>query len=215
MMKFVGQHRDWICSLAKSIPHGQFSKTRHERRIFRLVRRFCWGIILVAGLNFVLPVLAQFPQPDSVAAQVYQQLPDFPLENQYTRAETGKIASDHTLLSRLIRYHQYVKNRPLVYRLDWQLTLADYLRVNETMLENRYPGNQTLTTNPLNNDREAIANLTRNQRNQLIDTLLAIYNPNTEPQAPSPSVTPQTPTREEPNSSPRLPQPGDAELLLP
>ncbi len=194
---------------------GKALKTSNYQRIIRLAGRFCWGMILFLALSLVSPVLAQLPRPDDVAAKVYQRIPDFPLENQYVSQETGEIASDNTLLSRLIRYHQYIKNRPLIYRLDWQLTFADYLQVNETMFENRYPGNQTLTTNPLNNDRKAIANLSRSQRNQLIDTLLAIYNPTPEPVPQAPSVMPQPPTRENRDNSPRLPQPGDAELLLP
>ncbi|MDJ0576040.1 MAG: hypothetical protein QNJ65_12845 [Xenococcaceae cyanobacterium MO_234.B1] len=194
---------------------GKALKPSNYQRIIRLAGRFCWGMILFLALSLVSPVLAQLPRPDDVAAKVYQRIPDFPLENQYVSQETGEIASDNTLLSRLIRYHQYIKNRPLIYRLDWQLTFADYLQVNETMFENRYPGNQTLTTNPLNNDRKAIANLSRSQRNQLIDTLLAIYNPTPEPVPQAPSVTPQPPTRENRDNSPRLPQPGDAELLLP
>ena len=147
---------------------------------------------------------------------VYQAIPGLPLENQYISVKTGEIAADNTLFSRLIRYHQYIKNRPLIYRLDWQLTFADYLQVNETMFAVRYPGNQTLTINPLDNDRKAIANLTRSQRNQIIDTLLAIYNPNSESLSPTqPSVTPKPPTPENRDDTLQLPQPGDAELLLP
>ncbi len=171
---------------------------------------FLLGIILFLGLNLVSPTLAQFPRPDAVAVKVYQMLPSLPKENQYTNLETGNIVSNNTLLSRFIRYHQYIKNRPLTYRLDWQLTFADYLKVNETIFENRYPGNSTLTINPLENDRNAIAKLTRIERNQIIDTLLEIYNPKSEssPQKPATDSTNN-------NNSPKLPQPGDAELLSP
>ena len=168
------------------------------------------------SLSLISPVSAQSPRPDQAAVEVYQAIPGLPLENQYISVKTGKIAADNTLFSRLIRYHQYIKNRPLIYRLDWQLTFADYLQVNETMFAVRYPGNQTLTINPLDNDRKAIANLTRSQRNQIIDTLLAIYNPNSESSAPTqPSVTPKPPTPENRDDRLQLPQPGDAELLLP
>lgn len=171
--------------------------------------KFGFGFFLFVSLSLISPVLAQLPRPDRASEQVYQILPNFPLENQYISQETGTIVSSNTLLSRLIRYHQYIKNRPLIYRLDWQLTFADYLQVNETMFENRYPGNQTLTINPLENDRKAIANLTRNQRNQLIDTLLAIYNPKSESLPPKPQST-----EDRKNASP-TPQRGSAELLLP
>ena len=167
-------------------------------------------------MNLISPVSAQLPRPNQAAIAVYQAIPGLPLENQYISVKTGEIAADNTLFSRLIRYHQYIKNRPLIYRLDWQLTFADYLQVNETMFAVRYPGNQTLTINPLDNDRKAIANLTRSQRNQIIDTLLAIYNPNSESSSPTkPSVTPQPPTPENRDDTLQLPQPGDAELLLP
>ena len=171
--------------------------------------QFCLGLTLFLSLSFIPSVWAQSPQPDSVAKQVYQILPNLPLENEYISQETGTAVSNNSLLSRLIRYHQYIKNRPLIYRLDWQLTFADYLKVNETMFENRYPGNQTLTINPLENDREAIARLTRNQRNQLIDTLLAIYNPN------SGSLSPKSPARENTENPSPIPERGNAELLLP
>ncbi len=168
-------------------------------------------------MAIISPVSAQLPRrPEQAASAVYQAISGLPLENQYISVKTGEIASDHTLLSRLIRYHQYIKSRPLIYRLDWQLTFADYLQVNETMFAVRYPGNQTLNINPLDNDRKAIANLTRSQRNQIIDTLLAIYNPNSESSTPSqPSVTPKPPTSKNRDNIPQLPQPGDAELLLP
>ncbi len=193
----------------------KFLKTSNCQRIMSLAVKFCWGMILFSALSIVSPVLAQFPRPDAVAVQVYQKIPDFPLENQYISQDTGKIVANNTLLSRFIRYHQYIKNRPLIYRLDWQLTLADYLQVNEIMLENRYPGNNSLTTNPLQNDRTAIASLTRSQRNQLIETLLTVYNPTlfSVPQTPSP--TPPNPTRPRLDDSLPLPQPGDAQLLLP
>ena len=170
---------------------------------------FCLGVSLFVCLSLVPSVLAQSSQPDLVAEQVYKILSNFPLENEYISQDTGAVVSNNSLLSRLIRYHQYVKSRPVIYRLDWQLTLADYLKVNETMFENRYPGSQTLTINPLENDRKAIANLTRNQRNQLIDTLLAIYNPN------SGSLPAKPPATENPQNPAPVPQRGNAELLLP
>ncbi len=182
-----------------------------KRKTYLHLIQFCLGLTLFVCLSLMPSVLAQSFQPDWVAEQVYQTLPNFPLENEYISQETGEVVSNNSLLGRLIRYHQYIKSRPVTYRFDWQLTLADYLRVNETMFENRYPGSQTLTINPLENDRKAIANLTRNQRNQLIDTLLAIYNSN------SGSLAPKLPARDNPpnQNPPPIPQRGNAELLLP
>jgi hypothetical protein len=154
-----------------------------------------------------LRTIAQTLNPDLVAQKVYQNFPDLPSENQYISQEGG-LASDNTLVSRLVRYHQYIKSRP-GYRLDWQLTLADYLGVNEQMDPSR--------SNPLEGDRTAIKNLSRHQRNQLVDFLVSIYNPQppslANPDASNQSPQPSSPNT--PNSEPQLPQPGDAELLLP
>lgn len=158
-------------------------------------------------------VSAQNLRPEMAAAEVYQQLKQFPQANQYTRKETGKIDPDNTLVSRIIRYHQYVKSRPLNYRLDWQLTIADYFGINEPISESRYPGSQTLTVNPLQSDRKIIQDLTRTQRSELIDTLVSIYNPQTSSNSNSNSSQPSVPSNS--NSQPKLPQPGDAQLLLP
>ena len=108
--------------------------------------------------------------------QVYKQLPSLPKENQYINKETGKVAPENTLVSRLIRYHVYVKGRPVNYRLDWKLTLADYLGVNEVMEESRYPGHDTLRSNPIDGDRTAINRLNRAERDALVQTLVKIFN---------------------------------------
>lgn len=108
---------------------------------------------------------------------VYEQLPDLPLENDYVSQLTGEVNPDNTLVGRLIRYHLYVKKRTPIYRLDWKLTLADYLGANEIMYENSYPSVDVLTENPLNRDRQALENLTRSQRDALIDVLVSIYQP--------------------------------------
>ena len=157
-------------------------------------------------------------RPEKVAARVYQEMPDLAQENQYIRQETGEIDEDNTLVSRLVRYHQYVKARPTIFRLDWKLTLADYLGANETIPESRYPGYSTLTVNPMKRDKQVINTLTLDQRQQLVDLIVSIYNPqseansNSEPteekNAPIPSNNPSQPSFE-------LPLPGGAELLLP
>ncbi|MGC1396222.1 MAG: hypothetical protein WA828_18325, partial [Coleofasciculaceae cyanobacterium] len=94
------------------------------------------------------PAIAQIFTSSDAWRQVYQLLPNFPKENQYVNQETGKIDENNTLASRLIRYHVFVKSRPPGYRMDWKLTLADYLGVNQYLVESQYPGATTLRTNP-------------------------------------------------------------------
>ncbi|WP_085987009.1 hypothetical protein [Fortiea contorta] len=147
------------------------------------------------------PAVAQRISPSDVWRQVYQQLPDFPQENQYISKETGKVAENNTLASRLIRYHIYVKERTPNYRLDWKLTLADYLGANEIIYDVSYPGNDTLKQNPLEGDRAAISRLNRRQRQALVQILTNIFSPN-----PSTSPIPNT-------TNPQPPKTGGAELL--
>ena len=176
------------------------------------------GIFKLIGLQ---PANAQFGVPQDAWRKVYERLPDLPLENQYVSKQTGKVDPNSTLVSRLIRYHMYVKSRPAFYRFDWKLTLADYLGVYDYLDESRYPGNDTLKENPMEGDRAAIQKLTRTQRDALVNVLVSIFSPNrpTAP-APAPAPTPSTssppPTTPNPsNSTPSLPQPGDAQLLVP
>lgn len=168
------------------------------------------------------PAYAQRFNPNNVWQQVYEQLPDLPLENQYISRETGDIVSDNTLVDRFIRYHIYVQGRPPIYRLDWKQTLADYLGVNEFIEATTYPSGDTLTTNPMEGDIAAINSLNRAQRAALVETIVNIFNaaystPATAPQSPdlgSPSPQPSS-TSPAPPPVLREPQPGDAELLSP
>lgn len=154
--------------------------------------------------------IAQRISPGDTWQQVYQKLPDFPKENQYISRETGQVAENNTLANRLIRYHLYTKGRAPNYRLDWKLTLADYLDANEIMYDNSYPGNDTLRQNPLAGDRQAIANLSYQQRNALVQVLVDIFNPTPQNiQIPNR----QKPTNPNPSTPLQLPQPGGAELL--
>jgi len=170
------------------------------------------GFFKLGGLQ---PATAQFSIPPEAGQQVYERLPNVPLENQYVSKETGEVDSNNTLVSRLIRYHIYSKSRPPYYRLDWKLTMADYLGAHEYLVESKYPSSNTLKENPMERDQAAIQKLTRAQRDALIDVLVSIFNPN-RPTAPEPSPSasppPQTPN---PTATPSLPQPGDAHLLLP
>jgi len=163
------------------------------------------------------PTTDQIVRPSDVGRQVYKQLPNLPLENQYVSQETGKVDPDSTLVSRLIRYHIYVKGRPAIYRLDWKLTLADYLGANEIMGESQYPGADTLRKNPIDGDRAAIGRLNLAQRDALVQVLVKIFNPNYQATpaapasaAPPPKVTPRSTANPIPQ-----PKPGDAHLLMP
>ena len=157
--------------------------------------------------------IVQLQRPTEIWPQVYQQLPDLPLENNYVSEDTGEADTDNTLVGRLVRYHFYVKGRPPNFRFDWKLTLADYLGANELMQESVYPGYESLRENPMEGDRQAIKNLTREQRNALIDVLVEIFGGKIAEEATS---TPPTSTPTPQPSTPRLPplpQPGDADLL--
>lgn len=158
---------------------------------------------------------------EAIAQQVYGEFPDLPKNNDYRRQSDGTPDPDNTLISRMIRYHRDIKKRPTRYRLDWKLTLADYLGVNEQILPERYPGFSTLQESPLDSDRQLIENLNRQQRQELVDFLAQIYRPQSRPndtgagedgsdsenEEPAPEAT--TPSR------PDLAQPGDAQLLMP
>jgi hypothetical protein len=176
------------------------------------------ALALLAPVCFTHPpAQAQPVQFNQVWEQVYQRLPDFPQENQYRSFQTNEPALEDTLVKRLIRYHVYVKGRPVGYRLDWKLTLADYLGVNELMDADVYPSHERLTPNPIVGDRAAINQLSRQKREQLIDTLLSLFNPSAvsargelSPQlgTPNPAANP-IPAK----PIPAAPRPGGAELL--
>ncbi len=158
-------------------------------------------------------------RPEDAARMVYEKLPDIPLENQYVRKDSGQVDPDHTLISRVIRYHRDVQRRAMQYRFDWKLTLADYLGINQPVREERYPGSDTLTQNPWERDLKIINQFNRRQRLALVDLLADIYGaenpipPARSPQTlPSPDPSSPQPT---PTSKPPLSQPGDAQLLMP
>nr|WP_313950128.1 hypothetical protein [Nostoc sp. FACHB-110] len=167
------------------------------------------GLVVSLNISQTKPVLfgipsavAQRVSPSDVWQQVYQKLPDFPKENKYISKETGKVAETNTLVSRLIRYHIYIKERSPIYRFDWKLTLADYLGANETMYDTTYPGSDILRQNPLDGDRAAIASLSRSQRDALVQALVNIFSPDLQNQPTPPTST-----------TPQQPQTGGAELL--
>jgi hypothetical protein len=133
--------------------------------------------LINTSLFDIQPAIAQQRvSPGDVWQKVYEQLPDFPRENRYISKDTGKIAENNTLVSRLIQYHIYVKERAPNFRLDWKLTLADYLGANEIMYDTSYPGNDSLKQNPLESDRAAIKSLNRRQRDALVQVLVNVFN---------------------------------------
>lgn len=152
--------------------------------------------------------------------QVYQLIPELPLENHYVNARTGDPSPNNTLVSRLIRYHLYTKSRPPNYRLDWKLTMADYLGENDWVRAELYPGGDTLTVNPMEGDVAVIRSLNRAQRDALVNALVTIFSSEasttTAPELPAGSEE-VTPTPSNPSNNPTIlqPRPGDAQLLLP
>lgn len=168
------------------------------------------GLSSQGGYTVVVEVIAQ---------QVYDQFPTLPKANQYRRQSDGLVATDNTLISRLIRYHRDIKKRPTRYRFDWRLTLADYLGANDIIRAERYPGFSTLQESPLEGDRQLIEALNRQQRQELVDFLAEIYRPRATANATENNGTegpeaPKPPAVAKPNQ-PGLSQPGDAQLLMP
>lgn len=212
----------------------QLPQNQYKRKQRQLILAMVIGFLLVFGGGVIKqtglgeqPVFAQYLRPEFVADQVYLRLTYLPKENQYISKETGEVVPDNTLINRLIRYHQDIKKRPTRFRIDWQLTLADYLGVNEEIKEERYPGRSALKDNPMEADIKIINNLNRRQRKELVEVLVNIYDvdtqsPSTSEQAPesTSSPTPSTP-QSNPTPTPTTPKkpslsrPGDADLLVP
>ncbi|MDJ1185890.1 hypothetical protein [Roseofilum casamattae] len=140
-------------------------------------------LVAIALINPLIPInliskpaIAQSRlRPRDIWRLVYQQVPDIPLENHYISKLDGEPRPDNTLVLRIIRYHMFVKTRTPQYRLDWKLTLADYMGANELMYERVYPSGEVLVENPLEGDRQAVRNMTRSQRNALVDALVNAY----------------------------------------
>lgn len=171
---------------------------------------FFLGGANIGRVGTMEPAIAQFISPQEVAPFVYEQLDDFPQENQYISLETGEVAAKHTLIRRLLSYHLYIKNRLPNSRLDWKLTMADYLGAHDKIDESRYPGHNSLTVNPFGQDLAIINDLDRKQREELVQALVNTFTPKQEPETPTPNTTP-TPTN--PQKNPSLPQRGSADLL--
>ncbi|MEC4806140.1 MAG: hypothetical protein SAJ12_10585 [Jaaginema sp. PMC 1079.18] len=186
-----------------------------QKRLVQLILGACLSclIVTICGSLFA-PTQAQFIDAEQVAPKIYEQLPDFPKANNYINKETGEVEVENTLISRLIRYHIFVKSRPIEYRLDWKLTLADYLGILDPIQVANYPGASDLTENPARQDIALIQGLTREQRNDFANAIAARFN-NTTPSVNS-SPTPQNsnPGAVKPPQRPNLPPAqGGADLL--
>ncbi|MEA5420895.1 hypothetical protein VB712_16825 [Spirulina sp. CCNP1310] len=175
-----------------------------------------WFVALVLAMATFLAVLfgaapvASQTFPD-VAAAVYAAMPELPLENHYQQA--GVTQPENTLIFRFLHYHQRLKRRSPLFRLDWKLTLADYLGANETINPEQYPFARQLQPEPSSADRAALNRLNQSQRETLVNLLVRLYDgPAAQPPAPQPEPTP-TPTPPTPTPS-EFPQPGDSRLLL-
>lgn len=112
--------------------------------------------------------------PTAIATQIYIQLPDLPLENQYISNETGSPAADNTLVSRFVRYHVYTKERLTNLRFEWKLTLADYLGAFESISAADYP-DYGLRQNPVEGDVTAVRGLSRELRDRLVNRLYEAF----------------------------------------
>lgn len=179
-----------------------------------------WSRRLILGSLGVLLALsaasAQVSAPREVAQAVYARIPNLPVENQYIRVDGNKQAVDSTLVSRLIQYHNAVKGRSPLFRLDWKITLADYLGINEPQVAETYPGNGFLKQNPLEGDRTVIQRLSRAERNALVQALVDTFTGGQTAAAPvqpaSPTPAPAKPEPLRP-ALPPLAVPGSADLL--
>ena len=128
--------------------------------------------ILLSIAPPTLPANAGIVRTAEIAQKIYIELPEIPLENQYFNQKLKKIDPNNTLINRILRYHAFNKGRPADMRLDWKLTLADYLGANDIIDPATYPSHDVLSKNPLDKDRAVVNALTRSMRDQLIDRLI-------------------------------------------
>jgi hypothetical protein len=192
----------------------------------KLRQILCFSLLALAVAAFVIldsakfpflyspPVAAQVTKLQDVADQVYQRIPDFPKENQYVSRQTNKVAADNTLVKRLIQYHTLVKGRSPIYRLDWKITLADYLGLNDLLEKSTYPAHALLKTNPMAGDRAAINRLNRVQRDRLVQVLVDIYTTQSNPAA-QPSSDTSSPNSSTTTSSSATPETQSAQQHQP
>ncbi|MDX2270798.1 MAG: hypothetical protein NW237_02460 [Cyanobacteriota bacterium] len=186
--------------------------------------RIAWLMTTIVGLTALLPgdpAWGQLRLVPAAVEQVYASLPQLPLENTYTPSspEAGD-PTENTLVKRLMLYHLQVKGRSPSNRLDWKLTLADYLEANEPMVAQEYPGASLFRENPYHRDRQHIQALSRSERASLLNALLTAFGGDPTPPILyiPPSATagsPERPTTPIPAETLLIPPPGNADLLKP
>ncbi len=139
-------------------------------------RRYLRFVTIAVALAFTLisasTATAQVVRTAEIGQKIHTEFPEIPIENQYFSRKLNKIDPTNTLVGRMLRYHAYVKGRPVQVRLDWKLTIADYLDANDVMDLATYPSQDVLTVNPMEGDRAAMNKLSRETRNRLIDRLM-------------------------------------------
>ncbi|NJN76220.1 MAG: hypothetical protein HC796_08540 [Synechococcaceae cyanobacterium RL_1_2] len=191
------------------------SKFKSVGKVIKFISIAVCSSILIITMGWTQPLFSQSSSFDRAAQQIYTQLPDFPLGNNFALAESNQSLENNTLISRLLRYHRG-KFRNNESRFDWKLTLADYLGLNEAISPDRYPGSSTLNTNPLEQDQALINQLNREEREALIMAIVNFYLPSTEVTETNSNQKNQPNDAIEGNPSveePIIPRAGDASLL--
>jgi hypothetical protein len=199
-------------------------RRRYRLKILRqasYLGRFGHKLLLIGSTVVLLSASTSFAQltsPPDVAQFVYKRLPTLAQENQYIRSENNKQAVESTLVSRMVQYHNSTKGRSPNYRLDWKITLADYLGLNEVIQPETYPGYAFLKKNPLESDRTVIQKLNASQRNALVQALVDAFTGSQATAAiksstpPVPQAKPKPVPAYRPTLNP-LPTPGSANSL--
>jgi hypothetical protein len=177
----------------------------------RSIRWLTLGLLVFALIVGRGQAIAQLPpSTNDVWQKVYQVLPDIPREDQYINRESRQPDRGSSLVSRMIRYHVYQVGRSPFSRLDWKLTLADYLGAHQYISETSYPGIERLTVSPLEGDQAAVRKLNRDQRDRLVNTLVILFDPQGN-RGELPTATPNPTT---PRPAPVQPRPGSGADLL-
>lgn len=200
------------------------SATSTGKSIWKSIRLLWLGGAIALGIALATPpISAQVPASSTALLKgawqrVYDQLPTLPKANQYIDLKTKTVNPSNTLASRMIKYHIFVKGRAPNSRLDWKLTVADYLGINEIMYEGRYPGIDELKINPYESDLALIRALNRSQRNALEQAMVNAFTPQNTAQptaAQPPASTVPSTAAPQPTSDrlPPSPKAGDANLL--
>ncbi len=173
-------------------------------RYWSSLNRSGGGLLLssAVALLFAPVSFAQLSSPTDVAKLVYRRVPTLTLENQYIRTDSNKQAVESTLVSRIVQYHNSVKGRSPLFRLDWKTTLADYLGIHEVIQPETYPGYAFLKKNPLESDRTSVQKLNAAQRNALVQSLVDAFTGTQPASGAIKTPAPSTPSTKQPKPEP-------------